>query len=83
MDNWQDKVRLIGIRLIAPHRPKELAAALQGAKRILVVEQSQSGQFYDYLRAKYDLPAETRSLSEPGPLPIAPATLYNRITEWN
>ncbi|MCP4332942.1 MAG: 2-oxoacid:acceptor oxidoreductase subunit alpha [Gammaproteobacteria bacterium] len=83
MSNWQDEIRLIGIRLLAPHRPKELAAALQGAKRILVVEQSMSGQFYDYLRAKYDLPTETRSLSQPGPLPIAPATLYNRITEWN
>ncbi len=83
MDDWQDEIRLIGIRLLAPHRPKELAAALQGVKRILVVEQSQTGQFHDYLRAKYDLPGETRSLSEPGPLPISPHALLDQITGWN
>ena len=83
MSDWQDKLRLIGIRLLAPHRPKDLAAALQGVKRILVVEQSHTGQFHDYLRAKYDLPGETRSLSEPGPLPISPHTLYDQIAGWN
>lgn len=83
MSDWQDKLRLIGVRLLAPHRPKELAAALQGVKRILIVEQSQTGQFHDYLRARYDLPGETRSLSEPGPLPISRHTLYDQITEWN
>jgi 2-oxoglutarate ferredoxin oxidoreductase subunit alpha len=83
MSDWQDKFRLIGIRLLAPHRPKDLAAALQGVKRILVVEQSHTGQFHDYLRAKYDLPGETRSLSEPGPLPISPHTLYDQIAGWN
>lgn len=83
LGDWQDKLRLIGIRLLAPHRPKELAAALQGVKRILVVEQSQSGQFHDYLRAKYDLPGETRSLSKPGPLPISSHTLNEQITGWN
>ncbi len=83
MSDWQDKIRLIGIRLLAPHRPKELAAALQGVKQILVVEQSQTGQFHDYLRAKYDLPGEVRSLSEPGPLPISSHTLYDQIAGWN
>ncbi len=83
MSDWQDKLRLIGIRLLAPHRPKDLAAALQGVKRILIVEQSHTGQFHDYLRAKYDLPGETRSLSQPGPLPISPHTLYDQIAGWN
>jgi len=81
--DWQDKLRLIGIRLLAPHRPAAFAAALDGVERILVVEQSQTGQFHDYLRAKYDLPEKTRSMSEPGPLPISSAMLHNRITEWN
>lgn len=83
ISDWQDKLRLIGIRLLAPHRPKDLAAALQGVKRILIVEQSHTGQFHDYLRAKYDLPGETRSLSQPGPLPISPQTLHDQITGWN
>ncbi len=83
MSDWQDKLRLIGIRLLAPHRPKDLAEALEGVKRILIVEQSHTGQFHDYLRAKYDLPGETRSLSQPGPLPISPQTLHDQITGWN
>lgn len=81
--DWQDALRLIGIRLLAPHRPAELAAALEGVENIVVVEQSQSGQFYDYLRAKYDLPGDTRSLSEPGPLPISADNLNAQIERWN
>ncbi len=81
IDDWQDKFRLIGIRLLAPHRPRELAAALEGVKSALVVEQTQSGQFYDYLRAKYELPEKTRSLSKPGPLPISSATIREQIME--
>ena len=81
--DWQDKFRLIGIRLLAPHRPGEFATALAGVKRILVVEQSQSGQFYHYLRAGYDLPGETRSLSKPGPLPISSDNLYDQLAGWD
>jgi 2-oxoglutarate ferredoxin oxidoreductase subunit alpha len=80
---WQKKIRLIGIRLLAPHRPMQLAAALNGVSRVLVVEQSQTHQFRDYLRAKYDLPGELRSFSQPGPLQISPETLREQITGWN
>jgi 2-oxoglutarate ferredoxin oxidoreductase subunit alpha len=81
--DWQQKARLIGIRLLAPHRPRQLAAALQGVKRILIVEQTQTHQFHDYLRAKYDLPGEIRSFSQPGPLQISPDTLYEQIAGWH
>ncbi len=41
-------------------RKDPFLAALKGAQRILVVEQTHSGQFHDYLRAKCDLPGEVR-----------------------
>lgn len=78
-----DGVRLVALRLILPTRPARLEAALDGAKRILVVEQSHSGQFHRYLRAHYDLPGEIRVLNRPGPLPIGPSEILEAIGEWS
>ena len=75
-------VRMIAPRLLAPVQPERLAAALTGVKRILVVEQTHSGQFHRYLRAHYDLPAPVRVLHRPGPLPIATGEIHNAITNW-
>ena len=75
-------VRLVAPRLLAPVRPEQMAAALDGVKRILVVEQTHGAQFHKYLRAHYDLPAPTRALHRPGPLPITAGEIYRAITEW-
>ena len=83
MPDWQKKFRLIGMRLLAPHRPAQLAAALEGVSQVVIVEQSQTHQFRDYLRAKYDLPGEVRSISQPGPLQVSPETLREQFTTWN
>jgi len=74
--------RLVSLRLIAPARPQQMAAALDGVSRVLVVEQSHSGQFLRYLRAHYDLPGEVRGHYRPGPLPILPGEVYQHIAEW-
>ena len=47
---WVD-VRVIAPRLLSPVQPERLAAALDGVKRILVVEQTHSGQFHQYLQS--------------------------------
>jgi 2-oxoglutarate ferredoxin oxidoreductase subunit alpha len=73
---------LIAPRLIAPTQPERLAAALEGTKRILVVEQSHGAQFHRYLRAHYDLPGEVRVLNRPGPLPIKAGEIHRAIAEW-
>jgi 2-oxoglutarate ferredoxin oxidoreductase subunit alpha len=81
---WQGKeIRLIAIRLLAPERPLEMAAALEGVKRLLVVEQSHSRQFHRYLRAAYDLPPETRVYNRPGPLPFRPNEIIEQLAQWD
>ena len=75
-------VRLIAPRLLAPVQPERLAAALDGVKRILVVEQTHSGQFLRYLRAHYDLPAPVRAFHRPGPLPITAGEIHRAIADW-
>jgi 2-oxoglutarate ferredoxin oxidoreductase subunit alpha len=77
------KARLVSLRLLSPSQPERLAAALAGAKRVLVVEQNHTGQLYRYLRAEYDLPGEVKSFRHPGPLPMRPDEIRQQITEWS
>jgi len=77
------KARLVSMRLLAPARPKLLAAALEGVDRVLVVEQNHGGQFLRYLRAESELPGAVRSYRHPGPLPIRPEEVRRQITEWS
>ena len=74
-------VRLIAPRLLLPARPTEMAAALAGVSRVLVVEQSHSAQFHRYLRAHYTLPEDTLLLHRPGPLPIRASEIYRQLTQ--
>ena len=72
-------VRLIAPRLLLPTRPAEMAKALAGVMRVLVVEQTHGGQFYRFLRAHYTLPADTVVLNRPGPLPIRPGEICHAL----
>ncbi len=75
-------VRLIALRLLAPEQPEHMAAALQGVKHLLVVEQSHSRQFHRYLRAAYELPSDTRLFNRPGPLPFRPGEIIEHLSDW-
>ena len=75
-------LRLIVLRLLAPARPEQMAAALQGVSRVIVVEQNHGAQLYRYLRAWYDFPAPPASYHRPGPLPLRPAELLAALLEW-
>ncbi len=75
----EGKVKLISLRLLAPAQPARLKKALQGVKRVVVVEQNHGGQFLRYLRSEYELPAELRSLRRPGPLPFRPSEIAREI----
>jgi len=75
-------LRLIVLRLLAPAQPTQMAAALKGARRVIVVEQNHGAQLYRYLRAWYDFPAPPASYHRPGPLPLRPAELLTALLEW-
>jgi 2-oxoglutarate/2-oxoacid ferredoxin oxidoreductase subunit alpha len=68
-------VRLVSLRLLSPLDPGRLKRALAGVERLLVVEQSHGAQFLHHLRGHGTLPAHTRSLAEPGPLPLRPGRI--------
>jgi len=75
-------LRLIVLRLLAPAQPTQMAAALQGVRRVIVVEQNHGAQLYRYLRAWYDFPAPPASYHRPGPLPLRPAELLTALLDW-
>lgn len=76
-------VKLIAVRLISPLQPEKLTAALEGVKRVLVVEQSHSAQFFGYLKAQYDLPCEAKAFHRAGPIIIRPGEIANQIKNWS
>ncbi len=76
-------VKLIALRQISPFPTKALQAALKGAKRLLVVEQTHSGQFYRHIRAHMDLPYDVRQLNREGPNLIGPDEITSQIRDWS
>jgi len=74
--------RLVSLRQISPFPTAALQAALSGAKRVLIVEQSFSGQFYRHVRAHIDLPYDCRQLNREGPYEIGPDEIATQIRDW-
>jgi 2-oxoglutarate/2-oxoacid ferredoxin oxidoreductase subunit alpha len=75
-------IKLITLRQISPFPLERLKDALDGASRVLVVEQSHSGQFHRYLRAFIDLPADTLQLNREGPSQIGPDEIADTLKNW-
>ncbi len=75
------QAKLVSIRLLAPTRQEDMAAALEGVERVLIVEQTHSGQFRQYLQANFALPAKLDHFCNPGPLPIRPGQINQALTE--
>jgi 2-oxoglutarate/2-oxoacid ferredoxin oxidoreductase subunit alpha len=74
--------RLVALRLLAPLQPEVLARALDGVRRVLVVELNHGGQLYRYLRAYADVDVPMHSIHRPGPLPLRPGELLEHILKW-
>ncbi len=73
--------RAIAMRLLSPPQPDKLAEALKGADTLLVVENSFSGQFLDYLKAHFELPGRVLCLCHPGPRPITAREVLHAMKE--
>ncbi len=74
--------RLVSLRQISPFPTKALQSALTGAKRVVFVEQSYSGQFYRHVRSHIDLPFDVRNLNREGPDEIGPEEITTHIRDW-
>lgn len=74
--------RLVSLRQISPFPEQALTEALSGAKRVLFVEQTYSGQFYRHVRSHIDLPFETKMLNREGPTLIGPDEIATQIRDW-
>lgn len=75
--------RLISLRLLSPAQPERLARALEGVRRVLVVEQNHGAQLFRYLRAEYPIAAELSSFHRPGPLPVRPGEIHRQLLQWS
>ena len=74
--------RVLSLRLLAPLPVAELAAALAGCRRVLVVAQNHSAQLWRHLRAALgDQPVPLGSFARPGPVPLDPAALAAALVE--
>lgn len=76
------RARLISLRLLTPVQPSHMAKALEGVKKLLIVEQTHSRQFATFIRGHYDLPQEVQVMNRPGPLSIRPAEIEARLIAW-
>lgn len=76
------KLRVVAPRLLSPFPHEGLSKALEGARRILIVEQSHSAQFHGYLRSQMNLPGEIRLFNRPGPQLISAREISQHIKDW-
>lgn len=82
-DELASRLKLIAPRLLLPVRPDDMAAALDGVSRVMVIEQNHSGQLYRFLRAWYELPANIHALHRPGPSVFRPGEIAVAIRDWS
>jgi 2-oxoglutarate ferredoxin oxidoreductase subunit alpha len=75
--------RVVAIRLLSPLPTELLQEAISGASRILTVEQNHGAQLFHYLHSQNLLPDSARALAKPGPLPIRPGEIVEKIEEWS
>ena len=76
-------VKLVSLRQISPFPTQALQAALKGAARVLVLEQTHAGQFYRHVRSHMDLPYDVRQFNREGPYLIGPDEIAAQICDWN
>jgi len=72
-------VRVIALRVLAPLPIEALARALNGVRRIIVVEQNHGAQLYHHLIGHKAIPPSAESVARPGPLPFRPAEIASYV----
>ncbi len=81
LEHMGQSVKVISIRLLAPAQITKMENELSDVTRLLVVEQSQTKQFYHYLKAHYKLPENVNVYAQPGPLTITPGVIVDAVQQ--
>jgi 2-oxoglutarate ferredoxin oxidoreductase subunit alpha len=72
-------IRVIALRVLSPLPITAIARALDGVRRIIVVEQNHSAQLYHHLIGQKAIPPSAESVARPGPLPYRPSEIASYI----
>jgi 2-oxoglutarate ferredoxin oxidoreductase subunit alpha len=72
-------IRVVGLRVLAPVPAQAIARAIDGARRVVVIEQNQSAQLYHYLLGQKAIPTNAESVARPGPLPFRPGEIASYV----
>lgn len=67
--------RVISLRVLSPLPRKAMARALEGVRRVVVLEQNHGAQLYRHLLGNKAVPVATESIARPGPLPFRPSEI--------
>lgn len=73
------KVRVIALRVLAPLPIAALSRALDGVRRIVVIEQNHGAQLYHYLLGHKAIPPSAESVARPGPSPFRPSEIATYV----
>lgn len=73
------QLRVIALRVIAPLPVEAIARALQGVRRLIVIEQNHGAQLYHHLIGHKAIPASAESVARPGPLPFRPSEIASYV----
>ena len=72
-------IRVVALRVLSPLPAAALAHALDGVRRVVVVEQNHSGQLYHYLLGEKAIPPDAESVARPGPAPFRPGEIVSHV----
>ena len=68
-------VRVIALRVLSPLPIAALSRALEGVRRVVVIEQNHGAQLYHYLLGYKAIPQSAESVARPGPSPFRPSEI--------
>ena len=72
-------IRVIALRVLSPLPMESIARALEGVRRIIVVEQNHGAQLYHHLIGQKAIPPSAESVARPGPLPFRPSEIASYV----
>jgi 2-oxoglutarate ferredoxin oxidoreductase subunit alpha len=72
-------VRVVALRVLSPLPMQAITRALQGTRRVIVVEQNHGAQLYRHLVGHKAIPASAESAARAGPLPFRPSEIVSYV----